>query len=91
LPGGGHDQFTAQGIGQGLGDPEIHETTHEFPRTRKVDHPIVLRAPGELLRLGPDGRFVGRAEVESAGGRVVRVPLVSGRSTSTLVDRIRRS
>lgn len=35
--------------------------------------------------------IVGRAEVESAGGRVVRVPLVSGRSTSTLVDRIRRS
>lgn len=35
--------------------------------------------------------IVGRAEVESAGGRVVRVPLVSGRSTSTLVDRIRHS
>ena len=35
--------------------------------------------------------IVGRAEVESAGGRVVRVPLVSGRSTSTLVDRIRHT
>ena len=35
--------------------------------------------------------IVGRAEVEAAGGRVVRVPLVAGRSTSTLVDRIRRS
>jgi D-beta-D-heptose 7-phosphate kinase/D-beta-D-heptose 1-phosphate adenosyltransferase len=34
--------------------------------------------------------IVGRAEVESAGGRVVRVRLVPGRSTTTLVERIRR-
>ena len=37
----------------------------------------------------PDA-IVGRAEVESAGGRVVRVDLVPGRSTTALVDRIRR-
>jgi D-beta-D-heptose 7-phosphate kinase/D-beta-D-heptose 1-phosphate adenosyltransferase len=34
--------------------------------------------------------IVGRPEVEAAGGRVVRVPLVPGRSTSAIVDRIRR-
>ncbi|HEX9187814.1 MAG TPA: D-glycero-beta-D-manno-heptose 1-phosphate adenylyltransferase [Vicinamibacteria bacterium] len=34
--------------------------------------------------------IVGAAEVAAAGGRVVRVPLVPGRSTSALVDRIRR-
>jgi D-beta-D-heptose 7-phosphate kinase/D-beta-D-heptose 1-phosphate adenosyltransferase len=34
--------------------------------------------------------IVGRAEVEAAGGRVVRVVLVPGRSTSGLVERIRR-
>jgi len=34
--------------------------------------------------------IVGRPEVEVAGGRVVRVSLVPGRSTSALVDRIRR-
>jgi D-beta-D-heptose 7-phosphate kinase/D-beta-D-heptose 1-phosphate adenosyltransferase len=34
--------------------------------------------------------IVGRAEVEAAGGRVVRVALVPGRSTTTLVERIRR-
>jgi D-beta-D-heptose 7-phosphate kinase/D-beta-D-heptose 1-phosphate adenosyltransferase len=34
--------------------------------------------------------IVGRPEVEDAGGRVVRVPLVPGRSTSAIVDRIRR-
>jgi D-beta-D-heptose 7-phosphate kinase/D-beta-D-heptose 1-phosphate adenosyltransferase len=34
--------------------------------------------------------IVGRPEVERAGGRVVRVSLVPGRSTSALVERIRR-
>jgi rfaE bifunctional protein nucleotidyltransferase chain/domain len=34
--------------------------------------------------------IVGRPEVEAAGGRVVRVSLLEGRSTSALVDRIRR-
>jgi D-beta-D-heptose 7-phosphate kinase/D-beta-D-heptose 1-phosphate adenosyltransferase len=34
--------------------------------------------------------IVGRPEVEAAGGRVVRVALQEGRSTSALVDRIRR-
>jgi D-beta-D-heptose 7-phosphate kinase/D-beta-D-heptose 1-phosphate adenosyltransferase len=34
--------------------------------------------------------IVGRAEVEAAGGRVLRVCLVPGRSTSALVDRIRQ-
>jgi len=35
-------------------------------------------------------QVVGRAEVEAAGGRLVRVALVSGHSTSAIVDRIRR-
>ena len=35
--------------------------------------------------------IVGRPEVEAAGGRVVRVPLVGGRSTTALVDRIRQA
>lgn len=34
--------------------------------------------------------IVGRAEVEAAGGRVLRVALLAGRSTSSLVERIRR-
>lgn len=36
----------------------------------------------------PDA-IVGRLQVEAAGGRVVRTPLVADRSTSSLVDRIR--
>ena len=35
--------------------------------------------------------IVGRAEVEAAGGRVVRVALLPGRSSSRLVEAIRRS
>jgi rfaE bifunctional protein nucleotidyltransferase chain/domain len=35
-------------------------------------------------------QVVGRAEVEAAGGRLVRVTLVPGRSTSAIVDRIRQ-
>jgi rfaE bifunctional protein nucleotidyltransferase chain/domain len=38
-----------------------------------------------------DREIVGRDIVEAAGGRVVRVPLVEGRSTTALVGRIRGS
>jgi D-beta-D-heptose 7-phosphate kinase/D-beta-D-heptose 1-phosphate adenosyltransferase len=34
--------------------------------------------------------IVGRELVEGAGGRVVRVPLLTGRSTSRLLERARR-
>ena len=44
--------------------------------------PILDRALDEI---------VGATEVEAAGGRVVRVALQPGRSTSMLVERIRRS
>ena len=35
-------------------------------------------------------RIVGREEVEASGGRVVRVELVPGRSTTAVLDRIRK-
>jgi bifunctional ADP-heptose synthase (sugar kinase/adenylyltransferase) len=34
--------------------------------------------------------IVGRAEVESAGGRVVRVEVVPGRSTTAILERIQK-
>jgi rfaE bifunctional protein nucleotidyltransferase chain/domain len=34
--------------------------------------------------------IVGREEVEAAGGRVVRVPMVPGRSTTSMLERIRQ-
>lgn len=69
------------------------------PVTRVVvyeqDTPLeVVRAllPDVLVK-GADwahDAIVGRAEVETAGGRVVRSGLVPGRSTSSIVERIRR-
>ena len=53
---------------------------------------VIERLLPDVLVKGADwaeDAIVGRAEVEGAGGRVVRVPLVSGRSTSRLVDHIR--
>ena len=38
----------------------------------------------------PMDAIVGRAEVEAAGGRVARVDLLPGRSTTGLVERIKR-
>jgi D-beta-D-heptose 7-phosphate kinase/D-beta-D-heptose 1-phosphate adenosyltransferase len=38
-----------------------------------------------------EGQIVGAAEVEAAGGRVLRVPLLAGRSTSAMLEAIRRS
>ncbi len=36
---------------------------------------------------GPD-KIVGRQEVEAAGGRVVRIPYLKGRSTTSIIERI---
>jgi rfaE bifunctional protein nucleotidyltransferase chain/domain len=67
-----------------------------------VDRVVVYADPTPLAVVGallPDvlvkgqdwahDAIVGRAEVEAAGGRVVRVPTFAGRSTSSLVERIR--
>jgi D-beta-D-heptose 7-phosphate kinase/D-beta-D-heptose 1-phosphate adenosyltransferase len=35
--------------------------------------------------------IVGRADVEAAGGRVVVIPLITGRSTTDLLRRIRET
>jgi D-beta-D-heptose 7-phosphate kinase/D-beta-D-heptose 1-phosphate adenosyltransferase len=54
---------------------------------------IVALRPDVLVK-GADWalpEIVGGSEVESAGGRVVRVELVPGRSTTGVVERIRRS
>ena len=68
-----------------------------------VDRVVVYDDPNPLAlirALQPDvlvkgadwavGAIVGREEVEAAGGRVVRIPLAPGRSTSAVVERIRR-
>jgi rfaE bifunctional protein nucleotidyltransferase chain/domain len=53
---------------------------------------IVAALRPDILVKGADwaeDAIVGREEVEAAGGRVERVPLVPGRSTTSLVERIR--
>jgi D-beta-D-heptose 7-phosphate kinase/D-beta-D-heptose 1-phosphate adenosyltransferase len=54
---------------------------------------VVRALQPDVLVKGADwaaDEIVGRAEVEACGGRVVRVALVPGRSTSALVARMRR-
>lgn len=58
------------------------------------DTPLALieRLHPDVLVKGADyaaGAIVGAAEVEGWGGRVVRVPLVAGRSTTELVRKLR--
>jgi D-beta-D-heptose 7-phosphate kinase/D-beta-D-heptose 1-phosphate adenosyltransferase len=55
---------------------------------------VVRRLLPDVLVKGADwahDRIVGREEVEAAGGRVVRVAVLAERSTSALVERIRRA
>lgn len=55
---------------------------------------IIARLQPDVLVKGADwaaDRIVGRDIVEARGGRVVRVPVESGHSTTGIVERIRRS
>lgn len=55
---------------------------------------LIRRLRPDVLVKGADyapEAIVGAGEVESRGGRVVRVPLVAGRSTTELVRRLRGS
>lgn len=59
------------------------------------DTPLALirRLRPDVLVKGadyPPDAIVGATDVESWGGRVVRVPLVQGQSTTSLLDRLRR-
>jgi rfaE bifunctional protein nucleotidyltransferase chain/domain len=54
---------------------------------------VVRALVPDVLAKGADWAvddIVGRPEVQAAGGRVVRIPLVPGRSTTAIVERIRR-
>jgi D-beta-D-heptose 7-phosphate kinase/D-beta-D-heptose 1-phosphate adenosyltransferase len=56
-------------------------------------HEIIAALQPDVLVKGADwaaDAIVGRGVVEARGGRVVRVPIEAGHSTSALVERIRR-
>jgi rfaE bifunctional protein nucleotidyltransferase chain/domain len=90
---------------KGAGRPLVPEAerTEVLLSLEAVDRVVVYEEPTPILVIAallpdvlvkgadwPEDAVVGRAEVEAAGGRLVRVALLPGRSTSALVDRIRR-
>lgn len=90
---------------KGEGRPVVPETerAEALLALEAVDRVVLYDEPTpiEAIRtLRPDvlvkgadwatDQVVGRAEVEAAGGRLVRVALVPGRSTTAIVDRIRQ-
>ena len=53
---------------------------------------IIGRLQPDVLAKGADwtaDRIIGRETVEARGGRVVRIPLAAGYSTSAIIDKIR--
>ncbi|MGH8459097.1 MAG: D-glycero-beta-D-manno-heptose 1-phosphate adenylyltransferase [Nevskiales bacterium] len=62
-------------------------TIFDEPTPREL---VAAFVPDILVKGGDWGEneIVGREEVEAAGGRVVRIPLVEGYSTSQLISRI---
>ena len=93
-------------LGKGSGRPINNETARArvVAGLAAVDCVVLFNSdtPMELIqRLKPDvlvkgadytrERIVGADFVESGGGRVVRVPLVSGYSTTSIVERLRVS
>ncbi len=90
---------------KGAGRPLLPEAerAEALLALESVDRVVIYdeETPIEVVRaLAPDvlvkgadwaaDEIVGRAEVEAGGGRVVRVALVAGRSSSAIVARIRR-
>jgi D-beta-D-heptose 7-phosphate kinase/D-beta-D-heptose 1-phosphate adenosyltransferase len=90
---------------KGEGRPVIpqHERAEALLALESVDRVLVYDQPTPLQvieALRPDvlvkgadwaeDAIVGREVVEAGGGRVVRVPIVSGSSTTALLERVRR-
>jgi rfaE bifunctional protein nucleotidyltransferase chain/domain len=103
---GVNSDASARRLGKGGGRPVMGETARArvVAGFAAVDCVVLFDAetPLELIRsLAPDilvkgadyarESIVGGDWVESKGGRVVRVPLVSGFSTSSIVERLRAS
>lgn len=95
---------SARRLGKGPGRPVVGETARArvLAGLAAVDCVVLFDedTPLELIQLlrpdvlakggdYPRDRIVGADEVESWGGRVVRVPPVAGFSTSNLVERLR--
>lgn len=101
---GVNSDASARRLEKGTGRPVVpaEERARVLAALASVDCVVVFDAdtPLDLIRaLKPDvlvkgadyapAQIVGAAEVEGWGGRVVRIPLVPGRSTTDLVRRVR--
>lgn len=101
---GVNDDTSARRLGKGADRPHVPaaERARLLAALAAVDCVVVFaeETPLELIKaLHPDvlvkgadyelATIVGATEVQGWGGRVVRVPLVPGRSTSDLIGRIR--
>ncbi len=102
---GVNDDASARRLGKSADRPHIPaaERARLLAALAAVDCVVVFpeETPLELIRaLHPDvlvkgadyerAQIVGAKEVEGWGGRIVRVPLVAGHSTTDLIGRIRR-
>ena len=91
---------------KGEGRPLVRESerAETIEALEAVDHVVVYdeETPREIIvALRPDvlvkgadwalDAIIGREEVEAGGGRVVRVELLPGRSTTSMVSRIRHT
>jgi D-beta-D-heptose 7-phosphate kinase/D-beta-D-heptose 1-phosphate adenosyltransferase len=91
---------------KGDGRPVINQSERAeiLAALRQVDYVTIFDdvSPRSLIaRLSPDvlvkggdyglDEIHGREEVESAGGRVVSLPFVAGASTSTIIERMKKS
>ncbi|MFL5493493.1 MAG: adenylyltransferase/cytidyltransferase family protein [Gemmatimonadales bacterium] len=103
---GVNSDASARRLGKGADRPVAAETARArvLAALAAVDCVVLFdeETPGQLIEaLAPDvlvkgadysrDRIVGADWVEAHGGRVVRVPLVAGFSTSALVERLRAS
>ena len=102
---GVNDDVSARRLGKGADRPHVPaaDRARLLAALDAVDCVVVFpeETPLELIRaLHPDvlvkgadytpAQIVGAAEVEGWGGRIVRIPLVAGYSTTDLIGRIRR-
>jgi rfaE bifunctional protein nucleotidyltransferase chain/domain len=90
LKGAGRPVFPEQERAEILAALECVDAVVIFdaPTPREV---IARLLPDVLVKGGdwPSDQIVGRKEVEAAGGRVVSIPVVSGYSTSAILQKIR--
>jgi rfaE bifunctional protein nucleotidyltransferase chain/domain len=101
---GVNSDASVRGLNKGTDRPLVPEAARArvLAALAAVDCVVLFDQPTPLeliLALGPDvlvkgadytrDQIVGADEVEKAGGRVVRVPIVEGFSTTRIVERLR--